>query len=298
MIGFLGLGHMGEPMALNLARWGTPLIVWSRSSTKYPLITDAGAQVAPSPDEVFENARIVIMMLANGAVIDEVIGRGQDRFGRNVASRILVHMGTTSPAYSADLAADIRDAGGEYVEAPVSGSRKPAEAAQLVGMLAGHEAVLEEVRPVLAPMLRKSVDCGEVPNALRMKLAVNLFLITQVVGLAESFVFAHSHDLDLEVFQDVLGSGPMASAVSRIKLDKLVGGDFTVQAGLRDVHYNSRLISDAAQESGLRLPLMNASTTLYQLAEDLGYGEEDMVAVVKALGQQTASAVTSSCSEL
>ncbi len=298
MIGFLGLGHMGEPMALNLARSGTPMIAWSRSSAKYPLITDAGAQVASSPEEVFDKSRIVIMMLANGAVIDEVIGRGKDRFGRNVASHILVHMGTTAPEYSAGLASDIRDAGGEYVEAPVSGSRKPAEDAHLVGMLAGREGVLEEVRPVLAPMLLKSVDCGEVPNALRMKLAVNLFLITQVVGLAESFLFAHSHGLDLEVFQDVLGSGPMASAVSRIKLDKLVVGDFTVQAGLRDVHYNSRLISAAALECGLGLPLMDASTTLYQLAEDLGYGEEDMVAVVKALDQQTASAVTSSCRQL
>ena len=283
MIGFLGLGRMGEPMALNLVKSGTPLIAWSRSSATYALITEAGGQVALSADEVFDRARIVIMMLANAPAIDEVVGRGTARFEHAVASHILVHMGTTSPAYSSGLAADVRAAGGEYAECPVSGSRKPAEGAQLVGMLAGSRNILDEVRPVLAPMLLKSVMCGDVPNALRMKLAVNLFLITQVVGLAESFHFAQRHGLDLGAFQDILDSGPMASSVSRVKLAKLVDDDFAVQAGLRDVHYNSRLISDAARESGLSLPLMDASTALFRLAENLGHGEDDMIAVIRAL---------------
>jgi len=295
MIGFVGLGHMGEPMALNLLKAGTPLVAWSRSATKYPLITEAGGEVASTVEAVFGKARIVILMLANGPAVDEVLGRGTDQFRRNVVSHVVVHMGTTAPSYSKGLAADIRDAGGEYVEAPVSGSRKPAEAGDLIGMLAGAPAVLDEVRPLLAPMLLKSVDCGEVPNGLRMKLAVNLFLITQVVGLAESFQFAQSHDLHLQVFCDVLNSGPMSSAVSKIKLAKLVEGDFAVQASVRDVHFNSRLISAAVREGGLVSPLLDASTELFMAAENMGHGGEDMAAVVKALTRQGSGSAVGSC---
>jgi len=285
MLGFIGLGHMGEPMALNLLKAGTPLVVWNRSSTKYPLIVNAGGEVADSVRGVFERARIVILMLADGSAIDEVLGRGTDQFTRTVSSHVLVHMGTTAPSYSQALASDIRGAGGEYVEAPVSGSRKPAETGELIGMIAGASPVIEEVRPHLAPMLLKGVECGEVPTALRMKLAVNLFLITQVVGLAESFNFAKHYGLDLEAFCDVLDSGPMASAVSRIKLAKLVTDDFAVQAAVRDVHYNSRLISAAVSEANLISPLIAASTQLLRAAEDRGHGEEDMAAVVKALAR-------------
>jgi 3-hydroxyisobutyrate dehydrogenase len=95
-------------------------------------------------------------------------------------------MATTSPGYSKALGADVGSEGGRYVEAPVSGSRKPAEAAQLVAMLAGEPEVVASVRPLLAPMCRDAIACGPVPNALFMKLAVNLFLITMVTGLVEA----------------------------------------------------------------------------------------------------------------
>lgn len=136
-IGFIGLGVMGLPMALNLAHAGTSLLVWNRSPEKYEQLCDAGAQVAISPAQVFEQARIVILMLADEAVMDTVLERGTPNFAKHVAQRIIVHMGTTSPEYSRSLEADIRAAGGQYVEAPVSGSRKPAEAGQVVIMLAG-----------------------------------------------------------------------------------------------------------------------------------------------------------------
>lgn len=120
-------------------------------------------------------------------------------------------MGTTSTRYSQDLATDVRAAGGRYVEAPVSGSRKPAEAGELVGMVAGDPADVSAVRPLLAPMCAWIVDCGRVPDALAMKLAVNLFLITMVTSLTEAFHFAQRSGLDLDKFREVLDSGPMAA---------------------------------------------------------------------------------------
>ena len=124
-VGFIGLGHMGLPMALNMLRAGTPLMVWNRSRDKAELTAEAGATVARSPAHVFRDSTTVFLMLANGAVIDEVLERGTPRFDQMVAGRTLVHMGTTAAAYSERLSRDIASAGGRYVEAPVSGSRRP-----------------------------------------------------------------------------------------------------------------------------------------------------------------------------
>jgi 3-hydroxyisobutyrate dehydrogenase len=286
-VGFIGLGNMGLPMALNMVRAGTPLLVWNRSRDKAELVGMAGATVADSPAHVFRDARTVFLMLANGTVIDEVLDRYTPRFAQMVAGRTLVQMGTTEASYSERLSEDTTSAGGRYVEAPVSGSRRPAEAGQLVGMVAGRDAAVDAVLPLLAPLCATTVRCGEVPNATRMKLAVNLFLITQVTGLAEAFHFAEHHGLDLEVFRSVLDSGPMASSVSRLKLDKLTRGDFEVQASIRDVHYNSRLVADAARRAGVSSPVLDTCRDLFAEAEQLGHGPADMAAVLRAIEART-----------
>ena len=286
-VGFIGLGHMGLPMALNMLRAGTTLMVWNRSRDKAELTAEAGATVARSPAHVFRDSTTVFLMLANGAVIDEVLERGTPRFDQMVAGRTLVHMGTTAAAYSERLSRDIASAGGRYVEAPVSGSRRPAEAGQLVGMVAGSTAAVDAVLPLLAPLCSTTVTCGEVPNATRMKLAVNLFLLTQVAGLAEAFHFAENNGLDVEAFRSVLDSGPMASGVSRIKLEKLVLGDFEVQASISDVHYNSRLVAEAARRAGVSSPVLDTCRDLFAEAEQLGHGHADMVAVLRAIEART-----------
>ena len=150
-VGFIGLGVMGQPMARNLARSGTPLIVWNRSPGRSEPVRAAGACVVADPAEVFRQARVVLLMLADDAAVDAVLGRGTPAFAANVAHHIIVHMGTTAPDYSRDLEADIAAAGGSYVEAPVSGSRAPAESGQLVAMLAGDPAAVAAVRPLLQP---------------------------------------------------------------------------------------------------------------------------------------------------
>jgi 3-hydroxyisobutyrate dehydrogenase len=291
-IGFIGLGVMGQPMALNLARAGMALVVWNRSADKSEPLRTAGARVATSAAEVFRQARVVILMLADGAAIDSALGRGTPDFGANVAQHTIVHMGTTSPEYSRGLEADIRAAGGSYVEAPVSGSRKPAEAGQLVAMLAGERATLEEVRPLLQPMCHETIICGPVPTALLMKLSVNLFLITMVTGLAEAFHFADRHGLDLQQFLAVLDAGPMASSVSRVKALKLVARDFAVQASISDVLKNNRLIAEAAREAHLASPLLDVCHALYGETVAMGHGQADMAAVVRAIEARTDSSAS------
>jgi 3-hydroxyisobutyrate dehydrogenase len=200
-----------------------------------------------------------------------------------------VQMGTTSPAYSRGLEADIRAAGGRYVEAPVSGSRKPAEDGALVAMLAGEHEVVAEVGALLRPMCHEAVVCGPVPSALLMKFSVNLFLITMVTGLAEAAHFAERHGLDMHQFQGVLDAGPMASSVSRMKALKLVTGDLAVQASISDVLKNNRLIAEAAREARIASPLLDVCHALFAETEDLELSGSDMVAVVRAIEQRTAA---------
>lgn len=287
-VGFIGLGVMGRPMALRLAHAGTPLVVWNRTPDRAEPLRAAGAEVAADAAEVFARAGVVLLMLADEAAVDAVLGRGTPELAARVAGRTVVHMGTTAPEYSRALEADIRAAGGRYAEAPVSGSRVPAEQGQLVAMLAGEEDAVAAVRPLLAPMCRETFGCGAVPGALLMKLSVNLFLITQVTGLAEAFHFAERQGLDRRLFLEVLDAGPMASAVSRMKAPKLRERDFAVQAAALDVLKNNRLIADAARAAHLASPLLDVCHTLFRETVARGHGGEDMVAVLRAIEARTA----------
>jgi 3-hydroxyisobutyrate dehydrogenase len=139
-------------------------------------------------------------------------------------------------------------------------------------------------------------DCGPVPRGLLLKLAVNTFLISMVTGLAEAFHFAGGHGLDLGLLRDVLDAGPMASFVSRGKAGKIVDGDYSVQASIRDVHYNNRLIVAAARASGLAAPLLDVCAALYAETEGLGRGGEDMAAVMHAIASRSGSDIASASS--
>jgi 3-hydroxyisobutyrate dehydrogenase len=282
-VGFIGLGVMGQPMALNLARAGTDLVVWNRSAERCGPLREAGAQVAQSAGEVFRQSRTVILMMATDTALDTVLGRGTADFSTHVAQHTIVHMGTTSADYSRGLEADIRAAGGRYVEAPVSGSRKPAEAGQLVGMVAGELVAVEEIRALLKPMCHEIVVCGPVPTGLLMKLSVNTYLIPMVTALAEAAHLARRYGLDMQQFQAVLDAGPMASNVSRMKVNKLVNEDFEVQASIVDVLKNNHLAAQAARSAHLASPLLDVCHQLYSESVALGHGAADMVAVVRAM---------------
>jgi 3-hydroxyisobutyrate dehydrogenase len=274
-------------MALNLVRAGVKLVVRNRSPAGRDALKAAGASVAENVEEVFQRTRIVFLMLYDGAAIDAVLARGTRDFAAYAAGHVIVQMGTPSPDYSRGLEADIRAHGGAYVEAPVSGSLKPAEAGQLVGMLAGDPGAVEEIRPLLAPMCHRVFVCGAVPKALTMKIAINLFLIPLVTCLAETFHFAERQGLDVHQLQAILDAGPMASPVSRVKGAKLASSEFSVQAAITDVLKNSRLTTAAAREAGIATPVMDACEALYREAVERGDGGLDMAGVIGAIAART-----------
>lgn len=286
-IGFVGLGVMGQPMALNLQRSGIDLIVWNRTPQRCAPLVAAGARQAATIDEVFATGDIIILMLANERATDAVLGRGEANFAPRVAGKRLIMMGTASPEWSERLARDVEQAGGIYIEAPVSGSRQPAIDAKLVAMVAGpSEAVRTEAARLIAPMCGQTFDAGSVPNGLRLKISVNLFLITMVTGLAETAALARRLGVDWALLSAVLDAGPMASAVSTMKLAKIVNQDFSVQASIRDVTMNCRLVAAAARGADFDAPLLHQSLRLFDRALRSGHGDEDMVAVLAAFDDE------------
>jgi len=153
------------------------------------------------------------------------------------------------------------------VEAPVSGSRKPAEA----------------VRPLLAPLCREAVPCGPVPNALSMKLASNLFVGTVLTGLAEAMHHAAHQGLDLHQSASILCAGPASSDLLRMKAPKLVARDFAVQASVAAVLDSHRMIAEAARAGGIAVPMPDACRALLQETAGLGLEDADVVAVLRAI---------------
>lgn len=289
-IGFIGLGIMGQPMALNLVRAGTRLVVWNRSPDRCEPLRVAGSSVAASVADVFAQVGIVILMLVNEAATDAVLGRGTPGFAEMVAGHIVINMGSAAPAYSRNLEVDVRAVGGQYIEAPVSGSRKPAEAGHLVALLGGDAQTVEQVRPLLGPMCRETVLCGPVGNGLLMKLSVNLFLNTMIASLAEAVHFADRHGLDLHQFQAAVNAGQMANDVTRVKIPKLIERDFNAQAAMADAFNSCRLIAEAAREVQMASPLLDLARDLYGEAVHLGYGQLDMSAVLQAIEARTTTA--------
>ncbi len=284
MVGFAGIGIMGEPMAGRLLDAGVPLAVWSRRAEACAALVARGATLSVDAAELFASCGTVILMLRDEHATDAVLARGTHAFADRVAGRRVVVMGTNSPAYSTALDAEIRAAGGVYVEAPVSGSRVPAERGELVVMLAGADAeALDEVAQLLAPLGKAVVRCGEVPGALRTKIAVNHYMMAMVAALAEALTTARTAGVDVASVVRVLEASPMDSPIARVKAAKLVAGDETPQAAISDVVKNCRLVLDAAREAGAATPLMDVVAALYERTAASGFAEADMVAVARAL---------------
>lgn len=286
-VGLIGVGHMGLPMARRLLATGMPLTVWNRTPARCETLHAEGAQVATSLEQLYADCTVVLLMLRGETAIDAALGRYSDLMRVRVAGRCIVQMGTLALGVSVLLERAVRAHGGQYVEAPVSGSTTPAESGALVGMVAGDADAIGTAMPVLRRLCREVYACGPVPQALRTKLAVNHYLISMVVALSEAAHAAQRAGVDLSLFRQIIDDGPMSSAVSRTKLAKIVDGDYTAQATIADVAEIARLVVEQTRQVGAHAPLIAASAHLYRLADALGSSALDMCALQPALAQQS-----------
>ncbi|KAE8357303.1 putative NAD binding NADP oxidoreductase coenzyme F420-dependent [Aspergillus caelatus] len=278
-VGFLGLGVMGTPMARNLSR-KFPLIVWNRSAAKYSALKEEGVTIGESPTSVVKQSDIIFIMLFDAWAIKSILS---DDFKRALRGKTLINTSSVSVEFSMSLAEQIHQGGGDFIEMPVSGSKVPAEKAQLVGMMAGDAAVAQRIKQVVEPITRAAIFCGPIGSGLKAKYAVNTLLVTYTVGLAESMNLARAQGIDLAAFAEVLDACPMASAYSKIKVQKILNEDWSPQATLKDCYNSTQLIQNAVKLANTRSPSMAICDKLYQTAVDAGLSEEDMISIAKVI---------------
>lgn len=282
-IGLVGLGHMGAAMAKRMLAEGHPLLVWNRSQQAVDMAKARGAHATATAAELFSLSETILLVLATAEAADGVLGRRGTRLDVDVAGRLVIQLGTTMPEHSQILGEAVAMNGGRYVEAPVSGSRLPAEQGRLIAMLGGSaEEDLAKAETVLSCLTSKRVRVGSPPHAMRMKLAVNALLVPFATALSEAWGLAEAMEIDMILFTRILNDGPMSSDFLRMKLDKLLAGDLSAQASINDVRMNARLIGQAAQGSGARCQLVGTCESLLLHAQQAGRGPLDIVAVSDA----------------
>lgn len=282
--GLIGLGLMGTPIAQRVLGHGHPLWVWNRTPAKALDLVSAGAHLASSAEEVFEQCNPVLLCLRNSAAIAAVLGLPDGAARVPLRGRQVVNLGTIAPEDSQALAQAVAAYGGQYIEAPVSGSREPARRGALVGMVAGAPTLHAELDRLLHSFCRSVIHCGPVPAALRMKLCVNHYLIGSVAVLAETLRMAVTCTMDMTVLTQILNEGPMASAVSMRKLEQWQRGDLSAEAAIDDVVDIAGLIQSMARQFQAHTPLLDQAQVIYAQAQQSGWGQADMMAIASTTG--------------
>jgi 3-hydroxyisobutyrate dehydrogenase-like beta-hydroxyacid dehydrogenase len=283
-IGFIGLRVIGKPIALILARH-FPITAWNRSPSKYAALEEAGVRVGTSPSHVVGESDIVFTMLFDVSAFEPIL---DDDFSKALRGKVLINTSSVPVNFSKKLAGFVHNASRDFVEMPVSSSKVPAEQGKLVSMIAGDRDAAKRIRPIVEPLTTAAVYYGPVGSGLKMKYAINLYLVAIAAGLSESMNLAHAQGLDLEAFAQVLSAGPITSPYSSIKVPKMLKEDWSPQASVKDCYNSTLLIQSAAQSASAWSPITQLCVSLYKQAQESGLGEEDMTAIVKLFSKDRA----------
>ncbi|SBW12486.1 6-phosphogluconate dehydrogenase [uncultured Alphaproteobacteria bacterium] len=277
-IGWIGLGHMGAPMAANLAKAGVPLTVYNRTPRDLPGIK---VPVAASAAEAARGADIVVTMVSDDAA-EEAVLFGPGGVAEALApGQVVVNMGTVSPKLAVSVAERLAKRGVAALDAPVSGSVKPATDATLVILVGGAAEALETARPMFELLGKRTVHFGGPGQGARAKLAINLMLGVVMQGLAEAVTFGEASGLDTAALLDAIGESALASPLVAIKLAAIREGNFAAAFPLKHMAKDLRLASDAA--AGAPIPAAEVVRGSYELAVNDGLGDKDVIAILESL---------------
>jgi 3-hydroxyisobutyrate dehydrogenase-like beta-hydroxyacid dehydrogenase len=280
-IGFMGMGIMGQAMAQNLLRHGFSLTVYNRTPARCAILKELGAKVAANPRELAGKSDVIIVMVTGPEAVYALL-TGENGCARALdESKTFVNMSTVSPAYARELAHAIEPLGATYIDAPVSGSKKPAEEGQLVILAGGDKKRIKALEPVFLAMGKAVVNCGGVGQGSMMKMAVNMLLGTMMQGLAECTALARGGGLSLEALFAVLAAGPLQCGLFGLKEPMLKRRHYPAQFPLRHMLKDMRYVVDTVQDAGAYAPLAHAALNTYRAAASHGLGDADFAAVAE-----------------
>jgi len=279
-VAVLGTGIMGAGMTRSLLREGLQVTVWNRSADKAKPLADDGARVAETAAEAVADADVVITMLFDTDAVVQTIEPVLPRF-RDGA--VWVQAATVGIEGTDRLAALARDAGVDYLDTPMLGTRAPAENGQLVVLASGPSSLRDTVAPVFDAIGSRTQWVSEtIGDASRLKLAINAWIGVMINGIAQSVALARGLGIDPQQFLDAVDGGAVNAPYVQLKGKAMIDGEYTPSFELDGVIKDTDLITAALREAGVDTTLATAVRDRLAAASTDGHGGEDMAAVVHA----------------
>lgn len=286
-VGFLGLGIMGKAMALNLLRNGFRVMVWNRTRSKCEGLAEHGACIGENPAAVVSMSKYTIAMLSDPSAALSVVF-GKDGVLEQICDgKGYIDMSTVDADTSSKISEEITKKGGRFLEAPVSGSKKPAEDGQLIILAAGEKALYDEVIPFFDALGKKSFFLGPVGNGAKMKLVVNMVMGSMMKALSEGLSLAGSSGLNQQTLLDVMDLGAIGNPMFRQKGPAMIQSNYPTAFPLKHQQKDIRLALALGDENAVSMPVAAAVNEDFKRARSLGLGDLDFSAVheiVKATG--------------
>jgi 3-hydroxyisobutyrate dehydrogenase len=283
-VAVLGTGIMGSAMARRLAAAGLRTTVWDRSPQATAPLAAAGALAAVSARDAVADAGVVITMLPTAEVVEQVIFAGgvAEAFAEGA---VWAQMGTIGVEATTGIAGRLGQLRPDvlFVDAPVSGSKGPAETGQLLILASGPPAAQAVAGPAFAAIGRKTVWLGAAGQGSRMKLVVNAYMSTLIEGVAEALELASHLGIDAAGLAEAIEGGPLDAPIADAKLYKMQSGDFAPEFPLEWALKDVDLAIGAAGDD--RLPLLEALSRQWRAAVEAGRGRDDISAARLALGK-------------
>lgn len=276
-VALLGTGIIGAAVARNLARAGFPVSAWNRTRAKAEPLAADGVRIAGTPGQAVAGASIVLTVLKDGPAVLDVVKEAAPHMAEGT---VWVQLSTVGDIVG-ELAAFAAEHGLGFVDAPVQGTRQPAERGELIVLAAGDLSAREVVQPLFDTIGKRTLWVSQDSRtgaASRLKLVLNTWVITLTHGVGEALALARGLQVDPELFMDAVAGGPMDSGYFRAKSAAILSADYTTSFSVDNAEKDATLVLEAARHVGIRMDVVEAGRARFARASQLGHGAEDMAA--------------------
>jgi 3-hydroxyisobutyrate dehydrogenase len=287
-IAVLGTGIMGFPIARNLAAAGFDVRAWNRTRERAEPLAEHGVTVADNPRAAVQGADVVITMLIDADAVETTMDGLDGALTGDSGGLLWLQMSTVGVDAAERFATLADKAGMAYVDAPVLGTKQPAEQGALTVLASGPDELQERCRPVFDAIGKNVVWVGPTGRGSRLKLAVNSWVLAMTTATAEALGLARGLGLDPQLFLDTIAGGPLDTAYAQTKGGSMLRQEFPPAFPLAGAVKDAGLILDAARDAGVRLRVTEAVHAQMTDAADAGRGDEDMAAVWYAVTGESA----------
>lgn len=286
-IGFIGLGVMGTPMALNLLRAGHELTV-HRVRERHQSLLEAGAVAASSPKEAAEKSDIVILMLPDTPDVEKVLREADGVLAGLQEGALVIDMSSISPVATKEFAVEVRAAGGEYVDAPVSGGEAGAKDGILTIFLGGSEAAVEQTMPLFQVMGKNITHMGEVGAGQATKVVNQIIVGLTIEAVSEGLALAEASGIDADKVREALSGGFASSKILEMHGKRMVDRAFDPGFRIRLHRKDLGLALSAAEHHGAKLPGVDVVASQMDKGLEKGWGELDHAALFRLIREEDA----------